>query len=557
MKRCFATTADEALATFFPKIKGFRDCQAGAISRVWRGRSSLILMPTGMGKSLVYQVPVLASGGIGIIISPLIALMQQQSQLLRQAGATVLSLGGADAGEAQRALRGFPWADGAGFLFVSPERAETDGYFEYLVRKHREHVTLVAIDEAHCISQWGHDFRPPYKNLPGLLDRCFGRDTWPPILCLTATLDAHSQCEILRDFRLKETDVVRSANMLRTNLDLAFEVHENGNAKLAALEKLLDAHRDEKIIVYAHRKTSKTQGTRALAVRLAGLGHACAPFDADLPMEQKDETLAKFAIGEVKIVIATGAFGMGVDIPDVRGVVHFLLPESLEQYYQEVGRAGRDGKPSFGVLLYTAVNSKVRRDMIEDARRSMEEVQEVWNEVCNVGRAEIKTISPWTEFQGRDDEYALFYAFERIGAIQILARGPGRLKCFEPRGPDGMVLLQRLGAATRIGNTAAAIRQLGLDARQTIAELFDLYHRGELALVQSPDKTLIFRTRPISDNELRMIAEEINTRVDGKMRKFERLVELIEAGTCPEEALRAEFGTGPDVEGYPSTPSPR
>lgn len=542
MKRSFSTTPEEALVAFFPKIRGFRDCQADAINRVWRERSSLILMPTGMGKSLVYQMPVLASGGIGIIISPLIALMQQQAQVLRQAGATVLSLGGADAGDAQRALRDFPWSSGAGFLFVSPERAETDGYLEYLVRKHREQVALVAVDEAHCISQWGHDFRPPYKNIPGLLDRCFGRDTWPVILCLTATLDAHSQQEILRDFRLKGTDVVRSPNMLRTNLDLVFEVHEDGNAKLAALEKILDTHRGEKVIVYAHRKRSKTQGTRALAERLAGLGHACAPFDADLPMEQKDDTLTKFASGEVKVVVATGAFGMGVDIPDVRGVVHFLLPESLEQYYQEVGRAGRDGKPSFGVLLYTPVNSKVRRDMIEDARRSVDQVREVWDEVCNVGRADIKTISPWAEFQGRDDEYALFYAFERIGVIQILARGPGRLKCFEPRGPDGMVMLQRLGAATRIGNTAAAIRQLGLNAKETVEQLFDLYHRGELALVQSPDKTLIFRTRPITDAELQTITDGINARVDGKMRKFEQFVAMIEAGASPDEALRAEFG---------------
>lgn len=541
MTRGFSCTPREALAAFFPAITEFRDCQENAVDRVWRGHSSLLLMPTGMGKSLVYQLPVFASGGIGLIVSPLIALMQQQAELLQNAGARVLSLGGADATDAQRALRGFDWASGPGFLFVSPERAETDGYFEYLVRRNREHIALAAIDEAHCISQWGHDFRPPYKNLPGMLDRCFGRDSWPVLVCLTATLDRPSQKEILSDFRLKNADVVQSPNMLRTNLDLTFQIHKNGHEKIAALAALLEAHRDEKIIVYAHRKKSKTQGTRALAERLRALGHACAPFDADLSMDQKDETLARFARGEVKVVVATGAFGMGVDIPDVRGVIHFLLPESLAQYYQEVGRAGRDGSPSFGVLLYTAVNSKVRRAMIAVSRRSVEQVREVWDEVCNVGRAELKTISPWTEFQGRDDEYALFYAFERIGAIQVLARGPGRLKCFEPRGPDGMVLLQRLGAATRIGNTAAAVRQLGLDPKETVEQLFDLYHRGELALVRSPDKTLLFRTREVAAEELDGIAEQINARVDGKARRFEEFVQLIESGACPDEVLRSEF----------------
>lgn len=542
MKRPIGLTPDGARAQYFPAITSFRDCQRAAVDRMWKGESALVLMPTGMGKSLIYQLPVLASGGIGIIISPLIALMQQQASRLEKAGAMVLSLGGADAADAQRALRKFPWAAGAGFLFVSPERAETDGYLEYLLRMNREHVTLVAIDEAHCISQWGHDFRPPYKNLPGLLDRCFGRDMWPTVLCLTATLDWESQKEILRDFRLRDTDVVRSANMLRTNLDLSFRIYEDGNEKLAALKQLLDEHRGEKIIVYAHRKRSKSQGTRAISEHLQAVGHRCAPFDADLSMEQKDATLAGFANGEVQVVVATGAFGMGVDIPDVRGVVHFLLPESLEQYYQEVGRAGRDQAPAFGVLLYTQVNSKVRRDMIEDERRTTDQVKEVWDEVCNVGRAALKTISPWTEFQGRDDEYALFYAFERVGAIQVLARGPVRLKCFEPRGSDGAALLQQLTVATRNGNIAAAIRQLGLDPKETIDRIFDLYHRGELALVQSPDKTLLFRTREVTPNEIESITRQIDSRVDAKAKRFERFVQVIESGSSPDLALRAEFG---------------
>ena len=154
MTAAASTQPHQALAKFFPNVAGFRDCQEEVIKRAFANRSSLVLMPTGMGKSLTYQLPVLASGGVGIIVSPLIALMQQQAQVLRDAGANVLSLGGADAAEAQRALRSFPWSDGAGFLFVSPERAENDGYLEFLIRKYRQKVKLVAIDEAHCISQW-------------------------------------------------------------------------------------------------------------------------------------------------------------------------------------------------------------------------------------------------------------------------------------------------------------------------------------------------------------------------------------------------------------------
>ena len=284
MTRGFSLSPDQALAKWFPETQGFRDRQRDAIERIWNGKSSLVLMPTGMGKSLIYQLPVLASGTTGVVISPLIALMQQQSTILRTLGATVLSLGGSDAVEAQEQLRKFPWTDGAGFLFVSPERAETDGYLEHLLRTHRRSIGLIAIDEAHCISQWGHDFRPPYKAIPGFLDRAFGRSSWPPVLCLTATLDKHNQDEVIKDFRLTSADIIRSPNMLRNNLTLSFQIFEDAAAKVDALSALLEEHRREKLIVYAHLKQNKTAGTRALAERFGHLGYRCAAFDADLSL---------------------------------------------------------------------------------------------------------------------------------------------------------------------------------------------------------------------------------------------------------------------------------
>jgi ATP-dependent DNA helicase RecQ len=301
----FNVSPEATLAKWFSDKPGFRDCQREAIGRVWEGKSCLVLMPTGRGKSLIYQLPVFASGGVGVIISPLIALMEQQAELLQKAGATVLSLGGSDAREAQESLRQFEWERGPGFLFISPERAETDGYLEHLLRKHRNTVTLVAVDEAHCISQWGYDFRPPYKAIPGFLDRAFGRDAWPVLLCLTATLDEYNQKEILTDFRLSPTDVLRSTNMLRTNLELSFQVLEDGDAKLETLESLLEAHRGEKLIVYTHLKQNKTRGTRALAKQFKERGFRCAPFDADLPLAEKEQTLREFTTGDLDLVSST------------------------------------------------------------------------------------------------------------------------------------------------------------------------------------------------------------------------------------------------------------
>ncbi|MYA60296.1 MAG: ATP-dependent DNA helicase RecQ [Chloroflexi bacterium] len=533
---------EAALARWFPK-KSFRDRQLDATRRLQAGHSALVLMPTGTGKSLIYQLPVLASEGVGLIVSPLIALMQQQGQILDGLGARVLPLGGADAQSAQASLRAFSWFDGPAFLFISPERLETDGYLEFLLRRNRSAITLVAIDEAHCISQWGHDFRPAYKAIPNFLDRAFGPGAWPQLLCLTATLDESSQAEIISDFRLCSEDVIRSKNMLRTNLELSFRTYDSSDEKKSALEELLDNHRAEKIIVYAHLKQNRQHGTRALSEHFQALGHRCAPFDADLPIEQKDQTVSDFKDGHVDVVFATGAFGMGVDIPDVRGVIHFLLPESLEQYYQEVGRAGRDGDPAFGILLYTAANARVRRDLIRRAARTDEQVREFWETVCTSGRATPRTISPWTEFQGKDDEHALFYALQRVGALTILARGPGRLQSFERSGPNGAEMLDQLNSATLTGNTTAAIRKLQLDPAETMEKLFALYHDGELKLVRSPDKTLLFEAHELLDEAVSKIVDDISEKIKKRLADFETFVSLIEAGVDPGETLSRRFGS--------------
>ena len=536
-------TPKDALTRFFPGIPGFRDRQRDALERVWAGRSSLVLMPTGSGKSLIYQLPVFALGGVGVILSPLIALMRQQAERLGAAGARVLDLGGASARDVQERLRRFDWSDRAPtFLFLSPERAETDGYIAHLLRRHRDRVRLVAIDEAHCISQWGHDFRPPYKALPGFLDRSFGADGWPPLVCLTATLDAHDQRAVLADFRLTPADVVRSRALLRTNLDLRLQRFASGDQKRQALAALLDEHRGPKLIVYAHRKRSKTHGTRALAAYFAALGHACAPFDADLPPQEKDDTLARFEAGDLRVVFATDAFGMGVDIPNIRGVIHYLLPESIEQNYQEVGRAGRDGAPAFGRLLHNDTNTRVRRDMIEKARRTPEQVRAVWDELFRPRRPGlVRTISPWTEFQGHEDEYALFHAFQRRGAIEVVARGPNRFRCFAAKTPDAEALLARLDAATRTGATGHAARRLGLEIADVIGELFRLYDAGALRLARSPDKTLFFRARPLTDEDVAAIAGELDAVVDKRLAGFEELVALIASGADPAPMLRARF----------------
>jgi ATP-dependent DNA helicase RecQ len=538
-----SVTPETALAAWFPAISGFRDQQRTVVERLLAGCSTLLLMPTGSGKSLTYQLPVLATGGVGLVISPLIALMREHAAKLNAMGVRALSLGGLEPREAQEQLRAFSWADGPGFVLTSPERAETDGFLEYLLRENRSRVTLIAIDEAHCISQWGHDFRPPYKSLPHFLDRAFGRGIWPTVLCLTATLDEYSESEVLSDFRMVPADVVRSAEMLRTNLDLKFQRFDNTGQKLAALIDVLDGCRGKKVIVYAHLKQNKTAGTRVLAERLTALGHRAAPFDADMPLGERDRVLADFTSGEIDVVCATGAFGMGIDIPDIRGVIHFLLPESLGQYYQEVGRAGRDGASAFGLLLYTPKNAKVRKDMINAGKRTANCVLALWSGVITSGHSEVRSLNPNMEFQGKDDEYALFHAFQRAGALEVLARGPSRLASFAARSSEGKEFLDRIGAATRTGNFLAAFRKLKLDPGAGYQRLFELYNRGAIHLVRSPDNVMVFRSKQLSSEQAHGIADDVNQKVEKRLADFQAFETLIETSDDPDLALRSRFGS--------------
>ncbi|WP_010511438.1 DNA helicase RecQ [Komagataeibacter europaeus] len=315
----------------------FRGLQQQAVDEVMAGRDCLVLMPTGGGKSVCYQVPALARPGTGLVISPLIALMDDQVAALRQLGVNAGALHSEQEADDGARVRSDLMAGRLDILYVSPERLLSPGMLERLGRLT---LSIIAIDEAHCISAWGHEFRPEYRELAALPQH------FPnvPRIALTATADARTRTDILDALAMPDATVLK-ASFHRPNLDIAVKPK---TSELRQLTGILDRHRGAASIVYCGSRSK----TERIARSLAGKGYVALPFHAGLSPVEKRAALMRFRSGEPVVIVATIAFGMGIDRPDVRAVVHLDMPSSPEGYYQQIGRAGRDGEQAETVLLY-------------------------------------------------------------------------------------------------------------------------------------------------------------------------------------------------------------
>ncbi|AOL92980.1 DNA helicase RecQ [Porphyrobacter sp. LM 6] len=312
----------------------FRGQQEAVIGRIMRGAHTLALMPTGAGKSLCYQIPALARPGTAIVISPLIALMHDQIRSATAAGIRAASMTSADSDNAATA-EAFR-AGALDLLYVAPERASTVGFQNLL---ERAEIALFAIDEAHCVSEWGHDFRPDYRALKPVLDR------FPdvPRLALTATADPATRADILRQLGIAEDGLI-IAGFDRPNIRYTITPRDSGPRQIAELLQRLDGAG----IVYAPSRKQAED----LADHIARSGRRAGYYHAGLDPERRASVQAEFVASEDMVMVATIAFGMGIDKPDVRFVIHAGLPKSIEAYYQETGRAGRDGDPAEAHLLW-------------------------------------------------------------------------------------------------------------------------------------------------------------------------------------------------------------
>lgn len=342
----------------FYGYSSFRPGQYEIIDAVTTGRDAVVLMPTGGGKSLCYQLPALMLEGCVVVVSPLIALMNDQVAALIANGIPAAAIHSNQSETENRTILENAATGKIRLLYVSPERLLAD--MDAWVRNVR--ISMFAIDEAHCISQWGHDFRPDYTRLSVVKERFPGI----PVMALTATADRLTRDDIVKQLGL--VNPLRwTGSFNRPNLSLKVIQSGGKKQKVAVITEMLRKYPNDSGIVY----TLSRKGAEELGKTLEMLGFRCAVYHAGLPAEDRAKAQKAFTDGDVQVVCATIAFGMGIDKSNIRWVVHYNLPGNIESYYQEIGRAGRDGLPSETVLFYSYQDVIMRQHFIEESGRPL------------------------------------------------------------------------------------------------------------------------------------------------------------------------------------------
>lgn len=450
-----SATPEQLLERF--GLQAFRPGQREAVEAALEGRDSLVVMPTGGGKSLCYQLPALASDGdpthpLVVVVSPLIALMADQRRRLEQAGvnAAMLASGMAE-GHNQQALRSISSGE-ASLVLAAPERFASRAFRDTLATRR---VGLFVVDEAHCVAEWGHDFRPDYLRLHDAIESLAARPPRPAVMAATATATPRVAEEIAARLGLRDWLAVRSG-FDRPNLTFDVVGLEGKGAvarKRAALLHALAGEGARPAIVYCGTRKHADEVTALLTEH----GMQAVKYHAGMPPEERRCSQEAFMTGRAEVVVATNAFGMGVDKADVRTVVHWAMPTSLEAYYQEAGRGGRDGRPGRALLLASRMDLgrlirfiKERETSVEDVKRYVARLRNRAEEgVAAIGHGELD-----------ERERVLLSIAERAGAVEL-----------KPGGPEGLLVrLTGQGSPRKAYEAIKAARNRGWESYRSIEQ---------------------------------------------------------------------------------------
>ncbi|MFB6263945.1 MAG: ATP-dependent DNA helicase RecQ [Bradymonadaceae bacterium] len=368
-------SADRALTELFG-YASFRPGQREVIDAVLDGRDLLAVMPTGSGKSLCYQLPAALLDGTVLVVSPLIALMKDQVDALGSVGLSATCVNSSLSRRQRRQRLERVRSGDVRLLYVAPERFQSESFRDTLAETQ---VSLLAVDEAHCISHWGHDFRPDYLELGTIREEL----DHPPVLALTATATRRVRRDILEQLGIEDADVVLGG-FERPNLH--FDVHRapGDREKIEHLGDLLASAPSASTVVYCATRKQVEE----VAGKLRDAGLVAGGYHAGLDNRRRQRVQEDFMAGDLPVLVATNAFGMGVDKSDIRAIVHYNHPGSLEAYYQQAGRAGRDGEPAYCLMLYSGGDRDIHDFFIENSHPERTVVEAVWREVSRDGPGE-------------------------------------------------------------------------------------------------------------------------------------------------------------------------
>ena len=552
----FQLKAEEILRKYWG-FDSFRKNQDEIVNSVINGHDTFALLPTGGGKSICFQVPGIARDGVCLVISPLIALMQDQVESLKKKGIKAYAINSTNSRrEIDIILDNAKYGD-IDFLYVSPERLKTD---LFLARFRQMKIGLIAIDEAHCISQWGHDFRPPYLDIHEL------REIHPnvPMIAVTATATQRVKKDIEQFLKLKNPNYFES-DFSRANI--AYEVYEVEN-KHAAILKACKLFKGNTGIVYCQTRRS----TKEIAKLLIAHNFSAGVYHGGMTAKERTEKMQLWLNNHIKIIVATNAFGMGIDKPDVRFVLHYEIPNNIEAYYQEAGRAGRDGMAARTMAFFKDDDVSYMKGMLERQFPPVEFIKSVYRAMCN--HFSIAIGSGMNESYGLDlKDFVSKYNFEPMSAfnaLKILALNgsivlneavfhPTKIKflvenktlySFQLKNEKYDPLISILSRSyPGIFSNYFAIDEFKLSQRLKIyknelkKQLTYLETHGIIDISwQSELPQVVFLHERLPDDYMRIEKEVYDTRKEVANEKLRRMIQFLRTPTCRSILLLDYFG---------------
>ncbi len=535
----------------------FRPLQQEIIRSVADQKDTLGLMPTGGGKSITFQVYSLSADGICLVVTPLIALIKDQVENLRSKGIKVLAIySGMSAREIEIALNNAVYGDYK-FLYVSPERIGSEHFREFLVRMK---LNLITVDEAHCISQWGYDFRPSYLTISDL------RKTFPeiPILALTATATEKVVEDIQDKLLFREKNVLQKS-FRRENLIYLVRDKED---KMGYLTDTIQKSKGTGIVYVRSRKK-----TREIAQMLQQNNIAADYYHAGLAPDLRSHKQDKWMSGEIRVIVATNAFGMGIDKPDVRFVIHLDLPDSLEAYFQEAGRGGRDGKKSVAVLLYNNSDKRRLHKMVTDSFPAIDVIRNVYNSISNYLMIAIGS-GKGGVFSFRIEDFSKRFGFqinavyhslkllERQGYVSYVENTDNYSRVFFPVRRDDLYKFQLSNAGldafiklilrsyTGLFTDFVNVDEALLARRSNLTGELIYQHLKTLAqmkiidyIPQKKTPVIVYETERLDTNRIRMSVENFQNRQVKYQQQVDSVIDYaVNDNKCRSVALLEYFG---------------